>query len=57
MLFRRPREAEDCKVAGTLFIKSVEGSPFFYVDLPSNVLEWKKWFYIKSMRPHRLYGL
>lgn len=36
----------DWKVAGTPLIKLMEGSPFFHVDPPSSVSEWKKWFYI-----------
>ena len=33
------------KVVGSLWIKAADRSPFFHIDLPSNVLNWvKKWF-------------
>ena len=31
----------------SLWIKVADKSPFFHIDLPSNILNWeKKWFYV-----------
>jgi hypothetical protein len=37
----------DRKVIGILWIKAADKSPFFHIDLPSNIPNWaKKWFYV-----------
>ena len=37
----------DRKVTSNLWIKAANQSPFFHVELPSNVVNWvKKWFYV-----------
>ena len=39
----------DQKVTDNLWIKAADKSPFFHIDLPSNVLNWaKKWFYVNG---------
>ena len=37
---------------GSLLTKSVKKTPFLCIDLPSNIVDWKKWFYVyKSNAP------